>query len=439
MLGIKFIIFLKNILSRLIIFIVRLLSLLFKFLFYQVLLKIYYWLFRLKRYEIKEKGTSNVLKQKAIHILAVFLVITVSIFSITTKSQAEVDSEKIKKSIMAKAVSSEFNQLDTEELIEETAEQSNYQESQVVKYLPITDLSIPLNRLNDEVEEITQPKINNNLAVINPQRISLTDNSQSDNLFTERTEIIEYEVQSGDTVSAIAQRFQLNVNTILWANNLSAFSLIKPGNKLIILPTNGVLHNVKSGETISRLAQTYDVAEDQIIEYNNLEGTTLTISQRLIIPGGRRIIPAPVRVATPAPAYTSPNSASSLVAPKEASASNKMVWPTEGFRITQYFSWRHTGLDIGNKTGTPIYAAEAGTIELAGWSNGYGNNIIINHGGGKKTRYAHMSEMFVKVGQEVSDGEHIAAMGSTGWSTGPHLHFEVIINGAKQNPLNYIR
>ena len=116
-----------------------------------------------------------------------------------------------------------------------------------------------------------------------------------------------------------------------------------------------------------------------------------------------------------------------------------MAWPTVGARITQYFSWRHVGVDIANKTGTPLYAADAGVVEFAGWATGYGNSIVINHGGGKKTRYGHASKLFVKVGDEVEKGENIAAMGSTGWSTGPHLHFEVMINGAKYNPLNYIR
>ena len=116
-----------------------------------------------------------------------------------------------------------------------------------------------------------------------------------------------------------------------------------------------------------------------------------------------------------------------------------MNWPTVGHRITQYYSWRHRAVDIANKTGTSIYAADAGTINVVGWGKGYGNQIVINHGGGKKTRYAHLSKFYVKRGQKVGKGETIAAMGSTGWSTGPHVHFEVIINGKKYNPLNYTK
>ena len=114
-------------------------------------------------------------------------------------------------------------------------------------------------------------------------------------------------------------------------------------------------------------------------------------------------------------------------------------WPTAGHNITQYYSWRHTGIDIANKSGTAIYAADAGTVEIVGWnSGGYGNQIIIDHGGGKKTRYAHLSSFGVQAGETVSKGQYIGGMGSTGRSSGSHLHFEVIIDGKRYNPLNYV-
>jgi murein DD-endopeptidase MepM/ murein hydrolase activator NlpD len=118
-----------------------------------------------------------------------------------------------------------------------------------------------------------------------------------------------------------------------------------------------------------------------------------------------------------------------------------MIWPTPGRRITQYYSWSHQGLDIGDKIGTPLYAADDGVVIIAqgGWNGGYGNTILLDHGGGKRTRYGHASKLFVKVGDEVKKGETIAAMGSTGRSTGPHLHFEVLVNGTRYNPLNYIK
>ncbi len=116
-----------------------------------------------------------------------------------------------------------------------------------------------------------------------------------------------------------------------------------------------------------------------------------------------------------------------------------MVWPTVGHTVTQYYSWRHTALDIANKVGTPIYASGEGVVEVASWNaGGYGYQIVINHGGGRETRYAHLSAFAVKVGDRVTKGQNIGSMGSTGNSTGPHVHFEVIVNGKRANPLSYV-
>jgi LysM repeat protein len=345
---------------------------------------------------------------------------------------------------MAKAVTTDFNQLGQEELIIEESREFNFNpNNQAIKYLPNQGIEKSLSYLEENKKnDLAIFDNNKNSDIIKPSGINLEniEIKEKEVNTTERTETIEYEIKSGDTISAIAQKFGLKVNTILWANNLSSFSLIKPGNKLIILPTDGVFHTIKSGETLSRLAQIYNINSQEIAEYNNIKADALKINQKIIIPGGSKIS-APARVSpTPAPKPTITQTASTAVSPSiPASGSNKMAWPTEGHRITQYYSWRHTGLDIANKTGTPIYASDSGTIEFSGWSTGYGYNIVINHGGGKKTRYAHLSQMFISVGQRVAIGEHIAAMGSTGWSTGPHIHFEVIINGAKQNPLNYIK
>ena len=284
--------------------------------------------------------------------------------------------------------------------------------------------------------------VNEEAVAVKPRTIG-SISSTEEFISQKRNSIITYTVQKGDTVSTIARRFDITVNTILWANNLGSYSLIRPGDSLIILPESGILHTVKSGDTISRLANTYDVEEEKILSSNQL-GATLRIGDKIMIPGGRRI----TVVAATTPTVSSGSNSSGLgiirdlvKAPTSPAATSgtKMAWPTDGARITQYYSWRHTGLDIANKTGTPLYAAEDGTVEYSGWSNGYGYNVLVDHGDGRKTRYAHASKLFVEKGDTVTRGENIAAMGSTGWSTGPHIHFEVIINGKKQNPLNYIK
>lgn len=429
---------LKIIISQIFLFLFKIIQIIFKFLFYKILVRLYYLIFRLKKYEIKEKGLNTFFHQKAIHALAVFLSITLIFFSLSTKGQANTNAERMKNSIMANAVMDDLEKLNQETLItQESLINTNFDELNTRRYDRERQFNESLDQTNEPINFVNSFNDFN----LNKRQIALEENENiSIPISPKRTEVIEYEVQSGDTVSAIAQKFNLRVNTILWANNLSAFSLIRPGNTLKILPTDGILHSVKRNETLGAIANLYGVDNNQISDYNNITGDIISIDQQLIIPGGQKRASTPIRQASKAPsAPSTPAINTSPSTPAIIPSDGKMAWPTQGHRITQYYSWRHTGLDIANKTGTPIYAAEAGTIEFSGWSTGYGYNIIVNHGGGKKTRYAHMTEMYVRVGQQVSKGAHIAAMGSTGWSTGPHLHFEVIINGVKQNPLNYIR
>lgn len=251
-----------------------------------------------------------------------------------------------------------------------------------------------------------------------------------------RTSVREYIVEEGDTIGAIAVRFNVSVNTILWSNNLSFNSYIRPGQKLIIPPTTGVIHKIARGDTLSAIAKKYEADVNKIKEFNNIENDgALVIGEMIMVPGGRIIYTArPKSFATApvsAPAFTTP------IVPSDG----KMYWPSSCQRITQYFrSWIHTGIDIACGGGNPIRAAESGVVSRVQYANyGYGYNITINHGGGKQTLYAHLSRILVENGQQISKGQVIGLEGSTGRSTGPHLHFEVIINGLKVNPLNYLR
>ncbi len=246
-----------------------------------------------------------------------------------------------------------------------------------------------------------------------------------------------YTVENGDTIAGIAEKFGISTNTILWANGLSSRTTLKVGDHLTILPTSGVVHTVKSGDTVSEIAGKYDVKGSEIIAYNNLgEDNKLSIGQKIIVPGGEiapqqapSIVPSNARVAdrdvnpdepTPEPA---------------AVTGGSWVWPTTTKHISQYFKWGHTGIDVDNRSRPAVYAASAGTVEFSGWLGGYGNLIIINHGGGITTYYAHLEKFYVSKGAAVTKGSAIAKMGSTGHSTGPHVHFEVRKNGRPINPL----
>lgn len=251
-----------------------------------------------------------------------------------------------------------------------------------------------------------------------------------------RERIEYYAVKSGDTISSIAQNYGLNVNTLLWENRLSLRSVLRIGQRLTILPTNGLSYRVGRGETVSKIAKKFGVNADSINEFNNLGGK-LTVGQTLVIPGAKPIYTPPavtsrVNTIIPESKFT--------LGPSAPLSSSRMQWPTVNRRITQYFSWRHPGLDIADKIGTPVYAAEDGIVEVAGWNRGgYGLYIIIDHGGGIKTLYSHNSKLLATVGDRVARGQQIAAMGSTGRSTGSHVHFEVRVYNRRTNPLNYTR
>ena len=252
-----------------------------------------------------------------------------------------------------------------------------------------------------------------------------------------RSDIETYTVQDGDTISTIASSFGVSSSTILWANDLGARDFIRAGQELSVLPVDGVQHTVSRGDTLSKIARRYDVDEDEILEFNQLEDAgKLAVAATLIIPNG---VP-PRRIAT-----RSINRAPSIsdirnvLKPPSSNQSGNLIWPTSGHYITQYWGWRHTGVDIDGHYDSPLYASASGAVEIAGWGRGYGIQALINHQNGFKTRYAHMSKIFVVPGQRVTQGEVIGMVGTTGYSSGTHLHYEVYVNGVRRNPLLYIR
>jgi len=411
-----------------------------RFVFYKFVVKLYrYYSSLVKKFgwSGSSRGKISFLtNQKLIHFVIVFLTIFFVGFSLTSKTQAISAEELVGKTFLSEIISAEFgvnDQLieeyfDEEEII--SPEQQTYLENlTALKSQPAAEMVLP-----DEIGlfEETENLSSGGGAIIRP------DFAATKKIKRPRNEIVYYVVEPGDTVSTIAEKFEVSVNTILWENNLSAYSLIRQGDKLTILPLTGVIHKVKSGDNIGSIAKNYGVEESAILEANKLAAAgQLKVGQQLIIPGGRKSYYAPAS----ASGYSGLAALRDLLKPGSTQplSGNKMNWPTVGHYITQYFSWRHYGVDIANKVGTPIYASDTGVVEYAGWGKGYGNQIVIDHGGGKKTRYAHLSKFYCKVGDEVDKGEAIGAMGSTGWSTGSHLHFEVIINGRKVNPLNYVK
>jgi murein DD-endopeptidase MepM/ murein hydrolase activator NlpD len=270
--------------------------------------------------------------------------------------------------------------------------------------------------------------------------IMAADNSAVNTLVSEspKGEVTEYRVVDGDTVSSIAQKFGVTIDTIMWENNLKSVDAIKVKQILRILPVTGVRYKVKRGETIYSIAKDYQVDPQNIIDYpfntfSNDETFALSAGQDLMIPDGIK----PKEVIIDTARY-----AARTVAPiPGVVGEGNFMWPTGGV-ITQKFSWYHQADDIANPSNPPILAAQSGTVITAGWNaGGYGNYVIIDHGNGYKTLYGHMlnNSVLVKAGQKVSQGQRIGTMGSTGRSTGTHLHFEVKGPNGNINPLSVLR
>jgi len=239
-------------------------------------------------------------------------------------------------------------------------------------------------------------------------------------------QVLEYTVQPGDLLSFIASDFGVCTEAIIWANNLTNANSIKPDQVLRIPPVCGVIHKVKSGDTVSSIAKKYGVTANKILAFNNRkEGQPLDVNEELIVPGGQ------IKSST-----TAKSSTQTTVTKRFSylpDLGDYFMIPTQG-RPSQGLHGRN-GADKANSCGTPIYAAAEGNVTTAdavGYNGGFGKFIKITHPNGTETLYAHASKLLITAGQNIAKGQLIALMGSTGRSTGCHLHFEV--HGAR-NPL----
>jgi len=239
------------------------------------------------------------------------------------------------------------------------------------------------------------------------------------------TQINTYTVQPGDTVSGVAKMFGVSISTVLWANNLTSKSVLQTGQTLVILPISGINYTVKKGDTVQAIAKKYKADIGDILVYNDISlSSVLSAGDTIIIPNAEIQVSVPTRIVfrnNPAHDTNGPDYPGYYIRP--------IVGGTRTQGLHGY-----NAVDLAAPKGTPIHASAAGTVIVSrsgGWNGGYGSFIIISHSNGTQTLYAHLSKNIATAGQYVEQDQTIGLVGSTGESTGPHVHFE--IRGAK-NP-----
>jgi len=247
--------------------------------------------------------------------------------------------------------------------------------------------------------------------------VGATSGDDSENNLYRDSRISIYVVRAGDSLAGIARMYDVSANTIAWANDIPAGGTIKTGQTLVILPVNGIQYTVKKGDTLATIAKRYKAEAADISSFNDFgSNTTLVPGEIIIIPGGVETSPVNQTIARPrvVPGSGGPN------------LGTYFIWPVDGGTITQNLHGNN-GVDIGAPRGTKVYASAPGKVIISrdGWNGGYGLMIVIEHPNGTQTLYSHLSASFVSTGDTVVTGQVIGAVGSTGRSTGSHLHFEV--------------
>jgi len=252
--------------------------------------------------------------------------------------------------------------------------------------------------------------------------------------------IRDYTVKPGDNLWLISQAHDTDLDTVWALNPGLASSLLQPGQVIKVAPGFvGIAHRVEPGETLSTIGEAYGLSVSEILEANGLSSPEAVAAEILLLlpgakPRGNRTQVAS-RSANRRTAVTSNRNS-------ERADSSAWIWPITGGTLSSEFGARwggfHSGLDIATAIGTPAVAVGPGTVSFAGWDGGYGYSVTIDHGGGLQTRYSHASELLVAEGETVNQGDQVILVGNTGNSTGPHLHFEVLVDGSAEDPRDFL-
>jgi murein DD-endopeptidase MepM/ murein hydrolase activator NlpD len=302
-----------------------------------------------------------------------------------------------------------------------------------------TSIMYAANTANQKLQETNKiSSLNQNQQVNIPQIQTITLTSVLEKSIEAENEngptVIIYTVKASDTAESIASTYEIKLSTILESNQLTSGSALTEGQSLVFPSIDGIAYKIQGGETLWDLSNLYKMSVDDILLVNKLENPDkLKLNQYIIIPNAEKALKLPVQT-------SSQNSTTQKS--KGSVTLSRGIWPASG-SISSKFGRRwgrqHEGIDIAASTGTNVYAFMNGKVTFSGTQGGYGKLVIIDHGNGIKSYYGHNSKLLAKVGQTVSKGTHIAEVGNTGNSTGPHLHFEIRKNGTPVNPYTYLK
>ncbi len=294
------------------------------------------------------------------------------------------------------------------------------QDSKNSQNMPLlqANVSAALVSGDQDIEDNTDTSIASDSALI-PTTNHLTIPGEIEAGDSYSDQISVYVIRKGDSISQIAQMFGVSANTILWANDMKKSDKLVEGDVLVILPISGLEHVITKGQTLASIAKLYKADISDIARFNGItEDGKLTIGDKIIVPGGEIYNES-----------SSPKTNNNIYKTPTVNVAGYFINPVPAFsrRSQGLHGPGNRGIDLAAPTGTPVLASASGTVLIArnGWNGAYGNLVIIVHPNGTRTLYAHLSKINTRTGAQVRQGQVIGYVGSTGRSTGPHLHFEI--------------
>ena len=299
-----------------------------------------------------------------------------------------------------------------------------------VAYNKILDEMAPEQLSNDPEQNLSAvPTVTSAVTLENATDIFYNSITSDNTLVGDGTigmKYDEYIIEEGDNLTIISRKIGANLDTLVSVNKISNANKLRPGQKIIVPNRNGLLYTMKKGETIEDVTERYDVSLNRVLSFNKIsDASSIEVGDDIFLPGAKYTLDE--RIDKFGQMFSIPTTITRI-----SSVFGYRVHPITGVRT------KHMGVDIPGRINTPVYASRKGKVIFAGYSGGYGNLVIVRHDKGYTTYYGHLNSITTKTGANVGVGVMIGRMGSTGRSTGSHLHFEVRRNGVALDPADFI-